>query len=678
MTLEHKIKRTFHGGRWLLLAGCLLLWPGLGAWGAASDPEPVREEEPLDDIDLLNMNVETVVTSMRRKQDIQDMPYAVTVLTAEDIRRSGARSVPDALRLVPGVDVADGPYGISDAAPRGYWADLSSQTLVLVDGRQIMDSYMSGTFWGTWPFQLEDIERIEVIRGPAGVIWGANATNGLINIVTKDPADQKGLTTVNRAGSRGLNKEYLGYGLTDGKLRMRVSGEYEGCDGWNEGGNILQKLDDDYKSGRFGLYGIYEKNPRDTVTFSGGSAVCDGVYPPPPIFGLRLQNPGTRANYLMGRWDHKVNDENSYQVTGYVNDYGCDAGGHFTEYQYQQFALQFSHTYKPAENHTLIWGIDTRSELLDTSNSSPRLTNPDFVSTANFGLYLEDEWRFAPKWALTSGGRIDYECYGGFEPSARIALSYKPDSKSMVYGAVSHAFQMPPLGGRFYQVPLIQGPLGFTWLEQTSDRDADACKLLAYELGYRRKFFNRLETKTNLYWHEYRDTWGVRPKFGFPPRLFTFETGNVGPYSTYGVEFESHFKITPKLTLSGNYTFEMLDWRAKEDFNVVAQTGTSPKHKFMIGPRYDVTKNLHLSSNLYFVDHIVATNPALPNLGKMGIDEYFRWDLRAEYEFWKKRAAVAVGVTNLLDPHHYELTSNYVNNAEVNRMIYAEFRMNFK
>ncbi len=660
-----------------MILGIVLLGLASDVAGSSSGLQPAGDSEQLDDIDLLDMKVETVVTGMRRKQDIKDMPYAVSVVTAEDIRRAGARSVPDALRLVPGVDVADGPYGITDAAPRGYWADLSSQTLVLVDGRQVTDTYMSGTFWGTWPFQLEDIDRIEVIRGPAGVIWGANATNGLINIVTKDPADQAGTTVVAKGGSRGMNLEHLGHAFQEGKLRMRVSGEYEGCDGWNEGGNILQKLDDDYKSGRFGLYGIYDKTKYDTITFSGGSSVCDGVFPPPPIWGFRKQNPGTRANYLMTRWDHKINDENSYQVTGYVNDYGCDAGAHFTDYQYQQFALQFSNTLKPVKNHTLVWGLDSRSEMLDTSNSSPRLTEKDFMSTANFGLYLEDEWQFAPRWALTTGGRVDYEFYGGFEPSARMALSYKPDSNSMIYGSVSRAFQMPPLGGRFYEIPLIQGPLGYAWLEQTSDQDAKACKLLAYELGYRRKFFNRLETKTNLYWHEYHDTWGVRPKFGFP-RLFSFETGNVGPYSSYGVEFESRFVITPKLTLLGNYTFEMFNWRAEEDFNIVSQTGTSPKHKFMIGPRYDVTDNLHLSSGLYFVDNIVAINPALPNIGKMNIDSYLRWDLRAEYEFWKKRASFAVGVTNLLDPHHYELTSNFVNNAEVNRMIYAEFRVTFK
>ncbi len=173
-----------------------------------------NDEDEIDDIELLELEVPIVVTAARREQSITDVPYASSVITQEDIRWSGARSIPDALRLVPGVDVADLSFGSAAVSPRGFHGFLSRQILILVDGRQVYDSLFGGTLWGSWPFQLEDIERIEVIRGPGGVTWGANALNGVINIITKAPADQLGLT--------------MSTSIAVGVRNLLDSGHYEG------------------------------------------------------------------------------------------------------------------------------------------------------------------------------------------------------------------------------------------------------------------------------------------------------------------------------------------------------------------------------------------------------------------------------------------------------------------
>jgi len=662
-------------GRVLATAMVLL---SLTAWaaGSSADSQPADDCESLEDIDMLNMDVETVVTGIRMKQDVKDMPYAVSVITAEEIWRSGARSIPDALRLVPGVDVANLSYGFDTVGVRGFYATQSSQSLVLVDGRQVYDSLLGGTYWGIWPFQLEDIDRIEVIRGPAGVTWGANATNGVINIVTKDPADQQGLTSVNRAGSRGMNREHLGYGFTDGKLRMRVSGEQEGCDGFTEGGFILRRLDDDYQAGRFGLYGIYEKSKNDTITFSGGSSAVDGAYPPSIGHGLfGLMNPGGQANYLFTRWDHKVSKDNSYAVTGYVNDFHHNLGGEAYDYRYQQLALQFNNTLRPAENHTLIWGIDTREDLADGTNADPHFLLQDRINSFTGGAYIEDNWQFAPKWALNLGGRVDYESYTGVQPSARASLSYQPDSKSMAFAAISRAFRAPTTGIRNIDMPVLNG-----LMTMQADRDISAMTEIAYEVGYRRQYFNRLDTAINLYWHECADAGGFVTKLGLPQRLLLTNFQRAGDYSLYGTEVEAKYAVTKKLTLLANYTFQIMDWRVKgeaSDYSLALSGLTPPKHKFMIGPRYDLTKDLHLSSQLWYVDAVRSPLPTNPFASK-GIPSYFRWDIRAEYEFWKKQAAFAVGVTNLTDPDHLEGRDKFYTDAEVPRMIYAEFRVTFK
>ncbi|MFA5863130.1 MAG: TonB-dependent receptor [Phycisphaerae bacterium] len=664
---RHNLGIVVKVGMFLLLLAVPLALP-------ASAP---KSSEPIEDIDLLELNIEEVVTGMRGgKRTVKDMPYAVSVITAEDIRRAGSRSVPDALRLVPGVDVADISYGFETVGVRGFYANQSSQSLVLVDGRQVYDSLLGGTYWGIWPFQLEDIDRIEVIRGPAGVAWGANATNGIINIVTKDPSDQHGVTSVNRGGSRGMNKEYLGYGFTDGKLRMRVSGEYEGCDGFAEGGSILRKLDDGYKSGRFGLYGVYEQSPSDTITFSGGSSAVDGCYAPGIAGGLfGLMNPGGQSNFFLTRWDHKITKDNSYALTGYVNDFHQNLGGEAYDYRYQQFALQFSNTLKPAENHTLIWGIDTREDLIDGDDADPHFLLKNQIDTATIGTYIEDDWRFAPKWALSLGGRIDYESYTGFQPSGRAALSYQPDKKSMIYGAISRAFRAHTAGVRNLDLSIMNG-----LMTMQADRDVRPLTEIAYEIGYRRRYFNRLDTALNLYWQECADASGFVTKLGLPRHLLLTNMQRAGDYSLYGVELETKYAVTQKLSLLGNYTFQMMDWRASGeagDFSLAVNGITPPKHKFMIGPRYDVTDNFHLSSQLWYVGAVRSPLPTNP-FASGGIDPYFRWDIRAEYEFWKKRAAFAVGVTNLLDPSHSEGRDKFFNNAEVPRMIYAEFRVTFK
>jgi len=626
----------------------------------------------LDDLALLDMDVETAITGLRGgKRTTKDMPYAVSVVNAEDIRRSGARSVPDALRLVPGVDVADILYGFSAVSPRGFYTAQSNQALVLVDGRQIYDSFFGGTVWGGWPFQLEDIERIEVIRGPAGVTWGANATNGLINIVTKDPAEQLGTNFVARAGSRGANKEYLGHAFQEGKLRMRVSGEYEGADGFNKGGSLLKPLDDNYKTGRFGLHGIYEKSSRDTLTFSTGSDVTDGEFDAGFIQGSDRRNPGNQANYVMARWDHQIAKDNAFNLTGFFNDFYARLGEGTSRYRYQQFALQFGHNVKIGDHHHLSWGIDTRMDLLDDTISNTGLTIDRYYTTGVVGAYLQDTWRFAPKWSLEFGGRIDYDAYGGFQPSARASLAYEIDHQSMVYGAVSRAFENPTVASRYADVDEFNGLVNVQ-----GHKDMHATSVIAYELGYRRKFFDRLDTKSSLYWHEYDNAIGIRPHLGFPV-LFYMNSECLGPYSTYGYEFESKYAITKKLSLLGHYTLQFMDWRADAQFNSSTDSITPPKHKFMIGPRYDVTDNLHLSGQIWHVTHVKAPNPANP-LFLNHLDGYTRLDLRAEYEFWKKQAAFAVGVSNLLDPQHYEATTSFLNNAEVPRMVYAELRISFK
>lgn len=629
----------------------------------------IRDED-IHDLELLNLEVPMVVTASRREQRITAVPYAVSVITSEDIRAGGARSVPDALRLAAGVDVAQLASADAAVSPRGFQGWLSGQTLVLVDGRQIYDSFFGGTLWCAWPFQLEDIERIEVIRGPGGVTWGANAVNGIINVITKDPRDQQGLLVTGGGGSQGWFKEHTGYGFVDDKLRVRVSGEYQASDGFPHGGSWLKSLDDEYKHGNMGVHAIYEAGPHDTLLLSGGSALIDGGAPATPLEGIGLShNSGAQTAFLLSKWTHRVSPDNAVELTGFVNDFHGCPGIPAVDYRYDQIALQLSHSFKPVESHTLTWGIDTRTDLLDAGNADPYMLSRSHVSNAIIGAYVEDEWRFAPRWSLNLGSRLDYDFYGGFQPSGRASLSYDLTDQSMIYGAVSRAFHMPVAASRFLELPLVNG-----LAVVKGHRSVEPVTLIAYELGYRSRFFDRLDTDINLFWHDYDNQTTISPTLG-PPGLIRMDFDNRASAAMYGLEFDAKYAVTSRLSLIGNYTYQQLDWSGSSPYSD-KDLITPPKHKFMIGARYNPVDALHLSGHLYYVDDVRAPDPGNPLIPRR-VPQYFRLDLRAEYEFWKKRASVAVGVRNLLDKSHYEGSDLFINSAEVPRMIYAEMRVAF-
>ncbi|MFQ5590057.1 MAG: TonB-dependent receptor plug domain-containing protein [Phycisphaerae bacterium] len=633
--------------------------------------EPVMHDD-IEDLKLLELEVPVVVTAARRPQRIDTIPYAVSVITAEDIRRSGARSIPDALRLVPGIDVADLSFGNAAVSSRGFHGFVARQLLVLVDGRQVFDSLFGGTLWGSWPFLLEDIERIEVVRGPGGVTWGANAVSGMINVITKAPADQLGLVLRSSGGSRGTFSKYLSYGLQDGPDRhLRISGEYEASDGFLRGGSFLRSLDDTYKGGRFSFRADMDRGSGARLSISGGTALVDGAFPPTPLAGLGLRrNSGSQASFLMGTWSRDRGTDDHVELIGYINDFHASPGLPAIDYRYQQFALQFSHTAKLEETQKLTWGIDTRIDLLDSTNADPYMLSKDFVSTAIVGLYIDDEWQLAPKWTLGLGGRIDYESYGGFEPSARLALSYCLAPGSVLYGAISRAFQMPSAALRFLDIPLVNG-----LAHAKGNRDIEAETMIAYELGYRGRLFDRLDTSLNIFWHELDDVTTLSPMLG-PPGLIRMDLDNRASASMYGAELDARFRVNAKLTLLGNYTYQRLQWRSLTSFHE-KDAMSPPQHKFMLAARYNPTDALRLAAHMYYVDAVRAPQPSNPFAARR-VDAYLRLDLNAEYELAHDQAWVSVGVRNLLDSHHYEGGTLFLNDAEVPRVVYAELRLAIK
>ncbi len=634
--------------------------------GQASEP---RALDSMDAIALFDLQIPTVVTATRHEESIFDLPYSVSVITAEDLRVSGARSIADGLRLAAGVDVAELSSGQYAVLPRGFHSFSANKVLVLVDGRPIYDTLVAGTFWTAWPFQLEDIERIEVIRGPAGVAWGANAVNGVINIISKAPSEQLGLKLVGSAGSRGTYSGYVGYGLRDGKTSLRISGEVRGSDGFPSATGILNHTDDQYLGGTGQARIVMELNEREQLTLSAGSSVAHDNYPLPwyaTILGAG--QPAWETNSIGATWTRKEQNEGESSLRFYVNDFHTNSGPSYLDYRYQQVGAGLSRSSKVSETHKLGWGMDGRIDYTDAGNAEPYMLDKGHVLDGALGIYVQDDWRFAPRWSLTSGLRVEYDTYGGFDWAGRSALSYKLAEKELLFASVSHAFQMPPAPRRF-----MNFPVGGEIFRITGDRGLDAEQLWAYELGYHGQPTERLQLAVTGYWHDYHDLLASQFRLG-RGGLFQLQQANGPQTGVYGLELEARYALTPRFLLLGNYTFERPD--SSIDFTKIGAI-SPPENKFMLGTRWSPHDDWHLSSHLYFVDSVKAGNAAMAFIPQ-SIASYLRLDVRVEREFWKDRASVAAGVRNLLDGGHIEGGSNAVKNTEVPRTYFLEMRIAIK
>ena len=235
------------------------------------------------------------------------------------------------------------------------------------------------------------------------------------------------------------------------------------------------------------------------------------------------------------------------EITAYVNDYQVDVTQPL-QFGYHQFALQFGHSIKLSEQHSLSWGIDTRSDILSTGGSNPQMLSRDTASTAIIGFYVQDEWRFAPNWKLDLGGRVDYEFYGGFEPSARVALSYEVNDDSLIYGAVSSAFQMPAVGLRFLEMPMLNG-----FGHVTGNRDLAAARVLAYEIGYRGRISDSLDFSLAAYANSYTSIITMDPILGYVSPV-ELNADNRGDNLLYGIELDLRYRVSPQLTFAGQTT----------------------------------------------------------------------------------------------------------------------------
>ena len=684
---------------------------------AAEESQLPPRLAPLGLEKLMDMEVTTVT---RTESTVGQSAAAVHVITQEDIRRSGATMIPEVLRRVPGLNVARIDNNKWAIGARGFNARFQDKLLVQMDGRTLYNPLFSGVFWDAVDYPLEDIERIEVVRGPGASVWGANAVNGVINIITKSAKDTHGGLV---SGGGGTEEKAFGefrYGGTaGGNLFYRVYGK-----GFDRDKQFSQTGDpnDQWWGASGGLRLDWQANERDLCTFDAGylrsvasrkdlrpttdttSVVTIGGVTFPNAF-INIEDETTNTGHVLGRWSRKVDEYSNWALQFYWDRLERQFGKLDREpRQYDTFDLDFQQQSPLGDRHKIVYGLGYR--YVDSFITNSGVDNGFIVSyrrnnryTQLFSGFVQDEIALMPdELQLTLGTKIEHNDFTGWEIQPTGRLLWTPTKRQSIWAAISRAVRTPNISEddleSNHSLPRPLGPpnfpagsLGFP--ELRGNRDFESEELLAYELGYRTQATERLSVDLALFYHDYDNLRVTVPQSptneGLPAGQFAlpvqWQNGMEG--ETYGVEVGADWRLADWWRLYGAYTYlEMqLHREAGLPASAEAAEGQSPEQQVYLQSSWDLPRNVEFDLIGRFVDVLSGFNTTNPNdpTAPDRISDYFALDARLAWRPRKNLELSLVG-QNLLDSHHPESgPSATVRNplVEIERSVYGKVAWQF-
>lgn len=612
--------------------------------------------------DLANLSLEELlnesVTSVsKRETKLSESPAAISVITQEDIRRSGLTSLPELLRTVPGLDVARVSASQWAISSRGFNNQFGNKLLVLIDGRAIYTPIFGGVFWNIQDVVLADVDRIEVIRGPGATLWGANAVNGVINITTMSAKKTQGTMVTTAVGTEEQPTSTIRHGGQLGtNLFYRAYVKYFNREGLvNPGGNAAP---DDWNSVRGGLRLDWEPAPESQFTLQGdyyevgaGAGVNQpSLTAPGGVFPASLEA-HNRGGNVLGRWTRTFSDTSALTLQAYADILKQDDG--FESARQNTYDLELQHRFAPGANHEIIWGGGYRYTDVDMQGSFFATLTPARRQLQLFNFFAQDEITLVPdRLKLTLGSKFEHNDLTGFEfqPSAR--LLWLPDQKQTVWAAVSRAMRNPSLISRDGRVNLAAFPgAPPTVVSLFGNPNLESEELIAYELGYRIEPIKRLSLDLALFYQVYDKVVGLVP--GTPgleatpaplhilvPQIFRNNLAG----ETYGAELAARWQVTDAWRLTGSYSW--LRMQLQPDPSVRQE---SPQQQFQLRSDLDLPRHVGLHAAAYYVDQVVSLEGAL----RTPVPAYVRLDLGVT---WRPTASLELGLwgQNLIDNQHPE------------------------
>lgn len=615
------------------------------------------EATPLADLSLEEL-VKMEVTSVSRKaQRLSDTAAAVTVLSREDIRRSGARSIPEALRAVPGVEVAQIGSGRWAVSIRGFNSRFANKLLVQVDGRSVYTPTFSGVLWETIAPVMEDIERIEVVRGPGAALWGANAVNGVINIVTRKASATRGALVSTTIDDQGRAEAAVRYGFSladnlDARVYVRSVNR---SPAENVGNNSLADRQKGWHAGF--------RVDRSSVGSEGWSVqgeVYDQESPERQVglTGLDTAEFGYSGGYLMGVKSWAVRSGEA-RLQAYAEQQKLQLP-QYGKMNVDTVDLDFQHQLAPIGAHELIWGLGWRSisYSIDLLSSIFVSLDPPSSNERTVSAFVQDEITLVPRrWKALLGARLEDNSLSGFEPQPNVRLLWTPNEQDSLWTQWSRASRTPSLGEAYSNTFYGFGPGGLARRALVAPGNSlDAERLSAFELGFRRQL-NGGSVEVVAYHHRYSGIYGdalgpiVPAPAGapWPVEQLVYRDNRIDAESI-GLELSAEAQLSAKSRLAAAFTVKDVSAgkpaKLLDDVLPFKVEDVVPHHTLVL--QYD-----HSFDEMHSFGVRVRRVGAL----KVGIDAYTATDMH--YSWHPARDfRLSAELLNAFDPSHPEFISN--------------------
>ncbi len=662
---------------------------------------PLLADVPAEDAQnqLMSLSLEDLMdvefySASKKLEPLSAASAAVFVTTCEDIRRTGVTTVPEALRLAPGLQVARADVHQWAISARGFNSVVADKLLVLIDGRTVYSPLFSGVFWDVQDTLLEDVERIEVIRGPGAALWGANAVNGVINIITRSAHDTHGGLAVVGAGDleRGFGALRYGGAINDrasyrafvktfdrdelpSLTRVRAAGDWQST----RGGFRLDW--DSAESGSFALFGEgYDGSVEEPVRT---------VQLTPPYVQLARRGRDYTGGFLMGRWSKETDRGNDVSVQMYYELVDLDSA--IGEYTRDTIDFEYQHGLALGERTDLIWGLAYRSNSDDAMSTFTVIWEPPSRRSDLWSAFAQADVGFAAdRFTLTLGSKFEHHDFTGSEVQPSVRLRWTIDDRKNVWAAVSRAVQTPVRafnGLRFNQlagplprpIPLPTGQTVDTFLVSVlPNTDLESEELIAYEAGFRARASRSLFVDVAAFYNDYdrlKENLALPPMLEFSPRpphlLNGLQVVNSGQGETYGFDILADWTPVEGFELQAWYSYVEMQLRPRSGFGPpvgLDTEGQTPHHQASLRTTWDVTRNWELDAWLRYVDHLPSQL----------VPSYLELDLHVG---WRPTDSLELSLVgrNLLNDRHPELTNLVVPGepSEVERSVHGKVTWSF-
>lgn len=639
---------------------------------------PSVHAQRLKSLSLAQLGDIEVTTQSKEPTEVWNTPAAIYVLTSEDIRRSGVTNVPDALRLIPGVEVARVNGSRNWAVGlRGFADQYSKYVLVLVDGRSIYTPLFGGVLWTVDNVMLEDIDRIEVIAGPGGTIWGANAVNGIINIVTKSSRDTQGALVSSGGGNADQNTEDLRYGSKHGTWAYRAN-----AFGFVRSPEYHVAKQPDYDWSRFGQVGFRtdRKVGANELTLEGdgywgkfGDAQTISTYIPPQTF-ISYKSMNVAGGDILGRWRKRMGDRADLYLQGFWwHDHRI--GSNFGEDR-DTFDLDFLHRFWLAERHQISYGFGLRLSPSKITQVVPTIQFVPLQKTDSiYSAFLQDEVRVVPeRLSLLIGSKIEWNNYTGYEAQPSGRLLFTPSPTSTIWASVSRALRTPDRVDEEALVDIFAAAPPPIFGRITGNHHLRAERLIAYELGGRTLIGPRLYLSVSGFHNAYHDLiarsapsvgLGTTPPFPPGSLLVNFHFLNGIRGNTDGGEFAPEWQATSWWKLRAGYSYLHIHLQDQPGFtDTVTQKalhGSSPNSQAFAQSQIDVSKRVDFDQAIRFVGALPAQN----------VKAYVTGDARLGWNPTKS-LSLSIAGQNLFQPHHAEFGIDPAPGVLIKRSVYGK------